>query len=163
LALSGESVLISDGGLATELEARGHDLSDPLWSARLLADAPREIRDFFVERLAACTAAGIAPARIAIDPGIGFGKNDRHNIEVLRNLALFHELGVALLLGASRKSFIARLSHKEPPKQRLGGSLAAELAGLNMGVQMLRVHDVAETRQALAIWQALVGGVSSQP
>jgi dihydropteroate synthase len=127
------------------------------------ADAPREIRDFFVERLAACTAAGIAPARIAIDPGIGFGKNDRHNIEVLRNLGLFHELGVALLLGASRKSFIARLSHKEPPKQRLGGSLAAELAGLNMGVQMLRVHDVAETRQALAIWQALVGGVSSQP
>jgi dihydropteroate synthase len=127
------------------------------------ADAPREIRDFFVERLAVCTAAGIAPARIAIDPGIGFGKNDRHNIEVLRNLGLFHELGVALLLGASRKSFIARLSRKEPPKQRLAGSLAAGLAGLNLGVQLLRVHDVAETRQALAIWQALVGGVSSRP
>jgi dihydropteroate synthase len=127
------------------------------------ADAPREIRDFFVERLAACAAAGIAPDRIAVDPGIGFGKNDRHNIEVLQSLALFHELGVAVLLGVSRKSFIARLSRKEPPKQRLAGSLAAGLAGLNNGAQILRVHDVAETRQALAIWQALVGGVSSGP
>jgi dihydropteroate synthase len=125
------------------------------------ADAPREIRDFFVERLAACAAAGIAPDRIAVDPGIGFGKNDRHNIEVLQNLALFHELGVAVLLGVSRKSFISRLSRKEAPKQRLPGSLAAALAGLDQGVQMLRVHDVAETRQALAIWQALAGGVSS--
>ncbi len=127
------------------------------------ADAPLEIRDFFVERLAACAAAGIAPARIAIDPGIGFGKNDRHNIEVLQNLGLLHELGVAISLGVSRKSFIARLSRREPPKQRLAGSLAAGLAGLNQGVQILRVHDVAETRQALAIWQVLAGGVSSPP
>ena len=127
------------------------------------ADAPREIRDFFVERLAACADAGISTGRIAVDPGIGFGKNDRHNIEVLQNLGLFHELGVVLLLGVSRKSFIARLSRKEPPKQRLAGSLAAGLAGLDRGVQILRVHDVAEMRQALAIWQALAGGVSSQP
>ena len=126
------------------------------------ADAPVEIRDFFVDRLAACVSAGIVPGRIAVDPGIGFGKNDRHNIEVLQNLALFHELGVALLLGVSRKSFISRLSRKEAPKQRLPGSLAAGLAGFDRGVQMLRVHDVAETRQALAIWQALAGGVSSR-
>lgn len=126
-------------------------------------DAPMEIRDFFVERLAACAAAGIAPGRLAVDPGIGFGKNDRHNIDVLQRLGLFHELGVAVLLGVSRKSFIARLSRKEPPKQRLAGSLAAGLAGLNMGVQILRVHDVAETRQALGIWQALAVGVSSPP
>jgi dihydropteroate synthase len=107
--------------------------------------------------------AGIPPARIAIDPGIGFGKNDRHNIELIRDLAVFHELGVAVMLGVSRKSFIGRLSRKEPAKQRMAGSLAAGLAGLDRGAQILRVHDVAETRQAMAIWQALAGGVSSNP
>ena len=127
------------------------------------ADAPRDIRDYFVDRLAACAMAGIAAGRIAIDPGIGFGKNDRHNIELIRDLALFHELGVAILLGVSRKSFIARLSRKEAAKQRMPGSLAAGLAGLDRGAQILRVHDVAETRQALAIWQAVAGGVSSKP
>ena len=127
------------------------------------ADAPLDIRAYFIERLAACADAGIAPSRIAIDPGIGFGKNDRHNVELLESLGLFQELGVAVLLGVSRKSFIARLSRKEPPKQRLAGSLAAALAGLDRGVQILRVHDVAETRQALAIWQALAAGVSSPP
>jgi len=127
------------------------------------ADAPLDIRAYFIERLAACADAGIAPSRIALDPGIGFGKNDRHNIELLESLALFQELGVAVLLGVSRKSFIARLSRKELPKQRLAGSLAAALAGLDRGAQILRVHDVAETRQALAIWQALAAGVSSAP
>jgi dihydropteroate synthase len=118
-------------------------------------DAPREIRDYLAERVAACLAAGISPARIAVDPGIGFGKNDKHNMALLRELSMLHELGVALLLGVSRKSFIGRLSRGEAPKERLAGSLAAGLAGLDRGVQILRVHDVAETRQAIAIWQAL--------
>ena len=109
----------------------------------------------FAERVAACMAAGIAPARIAVDPGIGFGKNDSHNMALLRELGMLHELGVALLLGVSRKSFIGRLSRGEPPKERLAGSLAAGLAGLDRGAQILRVHDVAETRQAIAVWQAL--------
>jgi len=126
-------------------------------------EAPLDIHDFFVERLEACAAAGIPAARIAIDPGIGFGKNDRHNIAILQGLGVFHELGVPVLLGVSRKSFIGRLSRKEPAKQRLAGSLAASLAGLDRGVQMLRVHDVAETYQAMAVWQALVRPVSSAP
>ncbi len=126
-------------------------------------EAPLDIRDFFVDRLAACAAAGVPAERIAIDPGIGFGKNDRHNIAILQGLGFFHELGVPILLGVSRKSFIGRLSRKEPPKQRLAGSLAAGLAGLDRGVQILRVHDVAETRQATAVWQALVHPVSSAP
>ena len=126
-------------------------------------EAPLDIHDFFVERLEACVAAGIPAARIAIDPGIGFGKNDRHNIAILQGLGVFHELGVPVLLGVSRKSFIGRLSRKEPAKQRLAGSLAAGLAGLDRGVQMLRVHDVAETHQAMAVWQALVRPVSSAP
>ena len=98
------------------------------------------------------------PARIAVDPGIGFGKNDRHNLELIRDFGVFHDLGVAVLLGVSRKSFIGRLSRKEPAKQRLPGSLAAGLAGLDRGAQILRVHDVDETRQALAVWQALATG-----
>ena len=119
------------------------------------ADAPLEIRDYLAERVAACMAAGIAPARIAVDPGIGFGKNDGHNMALLRELGMLHELGVALLLGVSRKSFIGRLSRGEAPKERLAGSLAAGLAGLDRGAQILRVHDVSETRQAIAVWQAL--------
>lgn len=127
------------------------------------ADAPRDIRDYFVDRLAACAMAGIPAERISIDPGIGFGKNDRHNIELVRDLAVLHDLGVAVLLGVSRKSFIGRLSRKEGARQRVPGSLAAGLAGLDRGARILRVHDVDETRQALAIWQAVATGVSSPP
>ena len=118
-------------------------------------DAPLEIRDFLAERIAACIGAGIEPGRIAVDPGIGFGKLDPHNVALLNGLGMLHELGVAVLLGVSRKSFIGRLSSGEPPRERLAGSIAAGLAGLDRGVQILRVHDVAQSRQALAIWQAL--------
>jgi len=120
-------------------------------------DAPLDIYDFFAERIAACAAAGIALARIALDPGIGFGKRDPHNLAILADLALYHGLGCALLLGVSRKSFIGRLSRGEDAAHRLGGSLATALAGLDRGVQILRVHDVAETAQAIAIWQAIAG------
>jgi dihydropteroate synthase len=118
-------------------------------------DALLEVRDYLAERVAACRAAGIAPGRIAVDPGIGFGKNDQHNLALLQGLGLLHELGVPLLLGVSRKSFIGRLSRGEVPKQRLAGSLAAGLAGLGQGVHILRVHDAMETCQALRIWQAV--------
>ena len=118
-------------------------------------DAPLDIYDFFAERVAACAAVGIPPARIALDPGIGFGKRDPHNLAILADLALYHGLGCALLLGVSRKSFIGRLSRGEDVSRRLGGSLAAAIAGLDRGVQIIRVHDVAETAQALAIWRAI--------
>ena len=118
-------------------------------------DVATEIYDYLAGRLEACCAAGIEPGRIALDPGIGFGKTVAHNLEVLDRLALFHGLGCALLLGVSRKSFIGRLSAGEAPKARLPGSLAAALAGLARGVQILRVHDVAETAQALRIWEAI--------
>jgi dihydropteroate synthase len=118
-------------------------------------DAPLDIYDFFATRLADCAAAGIDPARVALDPGIGFGKRDPHNLAILADLALYHGLGCALLLGASRKSFIGRLSRGEDADHRLAGSLAAALAGLERGVQIIRVHDVAETAQAVAIRQAI--------
>ncbi len=120
-------------------------------------DAALDVYDYLWGRIAACEAAGFDRARIAIDPGIGFGKTVEHNLRILSRLALFRGLGCALVLGVSRKSFIARLSHGAPVGERLGGSLAAALAGTLRGANILRVHDVAETRQALDVWQAIAG------
>jgi dihydropteroate synthase len=120
-------------------------------------DAPLDVCDYFAARIDACAAAGIARDRLILDPGIGFGKNDRHNIAILDDLALLHGLGCGLLLGVSRKSFIGRLSRGEDAAHRLPGTLAATLAGLDRGAQIHRVHDVAEAAQAVAIWCAIAG------
>jgi dihydropteroate synthase len=114
-----------------------------------------DLYDFFQARIAACGEAGIGRERLCLDPGIGFGKSVEHNRDILANVAVFHGLGCPLLLGVSRKSFIARLSRGEASGERLPGSLAAALAGLDQGVQVLRVHDVAETVQARAVWRAI--------
>ncbi|MEE8271346.1 MAG: dihydropteroate synthase [Alphaproteobacteria bacterium] len=134
-----------------------HMRGDPrtMQAAPRYDDAPLDVYDFLAGRLVACAAAGIDPARIVVDPGIGFGKTVDHNVAILRHAALFHGLGCRVLVGVSRKSFIARLSGGEPAKQRLGGSLAAGLAALDRGAQILRAHDVAQTRQAVAVWRAL--------
>ena len=118
-------------------------------------DASLDVFDALAAHVEAAKAAGIPRSRIIVDPGIGFGKTARHNLEILRDLALFHGLGCLLLVGASRKSFIGRLSAGEAPKARLPGSLAAGLHALGEGAHILRVHDVAETRQALAIWRGI--------
>ena len=120
--------------------------------------APTDIYDFLESRIAACVVAGIDPSRIAIDPGIGFGKTLAHNLEVLEAMSLYQALGTPVVLGVSRKRFIGRLSREEPPKARVSGSIAAGLAGLDRGVQMLRVHDLAETRQAVSVWSAVRHG-----
>lgn len=119
-----------------------------------------DIYDYLAERLEACAAAGIAEDRLVVDPGIGFGKTLVHNLQVLEQIALFQGFGCPVLLGASRKSFIARLSQGEAEKERLPGSLAAILFALQRGVQVFRVHDVAETVQAVAVWQAMTGAPS---
>lgn len=121
-------------------------------------DAPLDVYDFLAARVAACEAAGIPRARIAIDPGIGFGKTMAHNLRILDQLAVFHGLGCAVVLGLSRKSFIGRLGGGGDAKARLPGSLAGALAGAARGVHILRVHDVAETVQTLAVWSAIEGG-----
>ncbi|MFN3370130.1 MAG: dihydropteroate synthase [Sphingomonadaceae bacterium] len=105
-------------------------------------------------RIAAAEAAGIARARIIADPGIGFAKGLAHNRAILTNLEAFHALGVPLMLGASRKSLIPAIAGPAPPGARLPGSLALALRGAEAGVAWLRVHDVAETAQALAVWAA---------
>jgi dihydropteroate synthase len=114
-----------------------------------------DIRAYLADRVEACRAAGIAPARILVDPGIGFGKTVEHNVTLIRELQRFGDLAAGVLLGASRKSFIGALSANEPAKQRLGGSIAAALAGAARGARVLRVHDVAETVQALKTWRAV--------
>ena len=120
--------------------------------------APYEVFRFLDSRVREATGAGIPAGSIAVDPGIGFGKNDEHNSAILAEIGLLHATGCPVVLGASRKSFIGRLSRGEPPKARLAGSLAAAAAAALQGVQLFRVHDVAETRQALAVL-ARIGGL----
>ena len=117
--------------------------------------APVEIYEFLEDRITRAEAAGISRAQIAIDPGFGFGKAPAHNLTLIAWTAMFHGLGVPILVGASRKSSIATLSAGEPADQRLAGSLGLAMAAVVQGCQLLRVHDVAETRQALAIQMAL--------
>ncbi len=138
-----------------------HMAGDP----RTMQNEPRyddpalDVLDFLEARITACEQKAIAREWLAVDPGIGFGKNDTHNCALLARLALFHATGCGVALGASRKSFIGRLGGGAP-KERLGGSLAAALWAAGQGVQILRVHDVAETRQALAIREAILGGAA---
>lgn len=121
-------------------------------------DVLLDVYDALAERLAVAEAAGIPRARLAVDPGIGFGKTLAHNLTLLARLSLFHGLGVPVLLGASRKRFIGTLSGEAEAARRMPGSLAVALAGVAQGMQMIRVHDVAETRQALSLWQAVTEG-----
>lgn len=119
--------------------------------------APGDVHDYLQTRIDACVAAGIGRARIAIDIGLGFGKAAVHNAELLDHLAMFHSLGCPLVVGASRKSFIGRLSAGEGATERLPGSIASAMAAVGKSAQILRVHDVAETRQALMVQAAIHG------
>ena len=116
------------------------------------ADVVLDVYDALEARIEACEQAGIPRARLIVDPGIGFGKSLQHNLQLLGALGIFHGLGCPILLGASRKSFIGHLTGAGAAN-RLPGSLAAALLGVAQGVQVLRVHDVAATRQAVAVWE----------
>ena len=114
-----------------------------------------EIVIFLKQRVVACMSNGLSNDLIWVDPGIGFGKTLDHNLEILANLSCLRGVGAGIMLGVSRKSFIASISNHELPGQRLPGSLAAILAVEDTGLAAVRVHDVAETCQALAVWQAI--------
>jgi len=119
-------------------------------------DVVREVRDYLRARVGAAEAAGIARARIVVDPGFGFGKTLEHNLALLRGLSAFSGLGGALLAGLSRKSMLGRLTGREVG-ERVYASVAAALAAVKNGAQIVRVHDVAATRDALAVWNAVNG------
>lgn len=114
-----------------------------------------DVFDFLKERRDAAIEAGIARAKILLDPGIGFGKSIADNLALLNALPLFHALGCPILLGVSRKRMIGALGKEEPVGERLGGSVALATLGMNAGVQVLRVHDVPETVQARNVWRGL--------
>jgi dihydropteroate synthase len=114
-----------------------------------------EVLDWLEARIAAVVAGGVERSRILVDPGIGFGKSLADNLALLNGLAAFHALGCPVMLGASRKRMIGALSNEAPATERLGGSLALALKGADAGVQLLRVHDVPETAQALKVWRGL--------
>jgi dihydropteroate synthase len=119
-------------------------------------DVVAEVAAFLAGRAEAAMAAGVARERIWLDPGVGFGKHmTRHNLPLLARLGEITALGFPVLLGVSRKRFIGRLDDEAPADQRLGGSIAAALAGVARGVAAVRVHDVRETVQAIKVWSAI--------
>ena len=127
----------------------------------VMQDNPRyddvlvEVYLWLAERIDASVKAGISRDRILIDPGFGFGKNVGHNLELMNGLALFHSLGCPLVVGGSRKRTIGALSGEAAADKRLGGSIALALKAVEQGAQIVRVHDVFETVQALRVWRGL--------
>ena len=146
-------------GLAAELgcpviimhaQGRPEDMQDnPVYG-----DAVFEIKDYLAKRLDALEFAGVDRKNISIDPGIGFGKRQEDNLAILNRLSEFKSLGCPILMGASRKSFIGRIDGSTA-ERRLAGSLAAALWSMQAGADILRVHDVAETVQAVRVWAAI--------
>lgn len=116
-----------------------------------------DVFDHLAERISFAESVGIARHNIISDPGIGFGKTLQHNLSLLRDLAIYHDLGLPILLGASRKRFIGTIAQEDDAAQRLGGSVAVALHGAAQGAQILRVHDAKETKQALDLQMALSG------
>ena len=127
----------------------------------VMQDDPRyddvivEVYLWLEERISAALDAGVARENILVDPGFGFGKNVGHNLELMNGLALFHSLGCPLVIGASRKRTIGALSGEAPVERRLAGSIAFAMKAAEQGAQLIRVHDVFETVQALKVWRGL--------
>jgi dihydropteroate synthase len=174
-----EAAVAAGAGIINDVSALTHDAEGMRIAARLgrpvvlmhsrgdprtmqdnpvYADVLLEVYDYLEARIEAAIAAGIPRERLIADPGIGFGKTLDHNLTLLAGLTIFHGLGVPILLGASRKRLIGSITGKRDPKERMPGSLAAALVGAAQAVQILRVHDVDETRQAFDVWRAAIAG-----
>ena len=115
-----------------------------------------DIYDFFEQKIKFLISMGVKHNNIMIDPGIGFGKNLKHNMNLIRSVSIFHTLGFPILLGLSRKKFIKDLSGKNDSKKRLGGTVASSLYAIMQGVQVLRIHDVNELRQSIKVFKELI-------
>lgn len=158
--LNDVTALQYDAGMAAAALGRPVILMHSIKTPATMQDDPHydnvllDVYDALAQRVAEAEAAGIARTDIAIDPGIGFGKTLAHNLALLARLSLFHNLGLPLLLGASRKRFIGTIARQDEAARRVPGSLAVALAGAAQGAHIIRVHDVDETRQALSLWLA---------
>ena len=122
---------------------------DPRYS-----DVVRDVKSFLEQRVKEVTSSGVDAARVVVDPGFGFGKTAQHNMVLLRNLSELKKLGVPVLAGLSRKSSLQKITGR-PVEERLAGSLAMALLALQAGATILRVHDVKETRDVIAVWEAV--------
>lgn len=155
-----------DADLAPDCAHRGvpvcvmHALGDPatMQNDPQYDNVLLDVYDFLETQIETLTAQGVARSRIIADPGIGFGKTLAHNLTLLARLGLFHSLGVPVLLGASRKRFIGTIGGVAQAKDRAAGSVGVGLAALGHGIQMHRVHDVDQTKQAMALWHAGLTG-----
>jgi len=158
--------LREDGALAAAADLKVpvclmHMLGEP----RTMQEAPHyddvvsDVRRFLAERIFACEMSGIDKKRIVVDPGFGFGKTLEHNLALLRALDQFAALGVPLLVGLSRKGMIGTLTGRGTPADRAAGSAVAALLAVQKGASIVRVHDVAVTRDALAVWAGVSSGV----
>jgi len=158
------TALRGDGEMAGLCADRGatvvlmHMLGSPrtMQENPVYEDVVDEVRAFLAERVEAAVAAGVGEERIWLDPGIGFGKTAAHNLELLRRLAELGELGRPLVIGTSRKSFIGRVDGSDAG-ERLGGTIASSVLAAAEGAEVLRVHDVAEVGQAMAVATAILG------
>lgn len=121
-------------------------------------DVVAEVHRFLAERVFACEMAGIDKRQVMVDPGFGFGKNLEHNLELLRSLDRLRDLAAGIYVGMSRKSMIGTLTGQPQPGDRVSGSVAAAMIAVQRGAMMVRVHDVAATRSALAVWAAVHAG-----
>ena len=135
-----------------------HMQGEPLTMQKspVYADVLGEVRDFLAARVRTVVSSGIASDRLLLDPGFGFGKTLEHNLELLRHLDEVSSGGLPLLAGISRKSMLGAITGR-PVEQRLSASISAALLAAQQGARILRVHDVAETRDALVVWQAISG------
>ena len=136
-----------------------HALGDPktMQQDPQYEDVLREVYAYLEDRVKTAAEAGIPPEQIIVDPGIGFGKRLEHNLALMGGLGTFHDIGCPILMGASRKRFIGTLTGEDIAANRVHGSVAAAIIGANLNVQILRVHDVKATVQALSVWAAVHG------
>jgi len=155
LRMPGALEVVADSDCAVCLmHMQGEPLS--MQHSPVYNDVLGEVRDFLAERVKVALAAGIATDRLLLDPGFGFGKTLGHNLELLRHLDALVIEGLPILAGISRKSMLGAITGR-PVEQRLAASISVALLAAQRGAHILRVHDVAETRDALAVWQAVTG------
>ena len=115
-----------------------------------------DIYDFFEEKIKLLRKVGISHNNIILDPGIGFGKNLKHNMTIMKNISIYHSLGFPILLGISRKRYIKDLSGQNDSNLRMGGTVSSSIFAMMQGVQILRVHDVNEIKQSIKVFKELI-------
>ena len=135
-----------------------HSISNPAKMQKTIKynDVLLDVYDFLENQIRKCKLKGISENKIIIDPGIGFGKTLKQNLTLIKKISLLHSLGLPVMLGSSRKSFIGKIQKNELYDDRKGGSIASVLYGLSQGIQIFRVHDVYETNQAIKVYTKLI-------